>query len=70
MRVLGGLAERAERAASARASARIERMAEVVRSAGGIDAERRGDALVLRGRGLVRRWLSDGELRFAMWRRG
>lgn len=31
---------------------------------------REGDALVLSGRGLMRRWLSDVRLRFAFWRRG
>ena len=32
--------------------------------------EREGDAIVIRGRGLLRRWLGDARLRFALrgWR--
>ena len=28
--------------------------------------EREGDAIVIRGRGLLRRWLGDGRLRFGL----
>lgn len=31
---------------------------------------REGDTLIIEGEGLMRRWLSDARLRFALWRRG
>ena len=31
---------------------------------------REGDQLVISGRGLARRWLTDVRLRFVLWRRG
>lgn len=70
MRMFDALMRRAERAAAGRVEATLERLAVVVRDAGGISVERRGGGLVLSGRQLVQRWLGEGELRFAPWRRG
>lgn len=36
----------------------------------GARLHREGDALVVEGTGLARRWLGDAGLRFALWRQG
>jgi hypothetical protein len=59
-------------ALSAQARARtIERLAAQFRDQmRGVAVEVRSAGLVLRGRGLLARWLRDPALRFAAWRRG
>lgn len=35
-----------------------------------VQLSRDGDTLVIEAMGLMRRWMSDARLRFALWRRG
>lgn len=66
--------ERLARRVAAQASAAAENLlhAAEVAAAEFPDAmvERRGDAIIISGRGLLRRWLGDGRLRFGLrgWR--
>lgn len=58
---------RVERLARAKQQTRLRSLAESLRSvARGISVEADGTAVVLRGRGLLRRWLSDSALRFSI----
>ena len=56
------LMKRAEQAAETRQRAAIERLAQTMRSVGHVEVER--DGVRISGRGLVRRWLADAQLRF------
>lgn len=69
MALLDRLAEKIE--ARARAGAEVARKAVELAVAEFPDLmlSREGDELVISGRGLMRRWMSDVRLRFAFWRR-
>lgn len=57
--------ERAEAVARKRQRRRIERILSAIEDrASGVSAEATASTIVLSGRGLVRRWLSDPSLRF------
>jgi hypothetical protein len=68
MALLDGWASRVEQR-SMEIAHRMSRMAEVALAEfPDISLHREGDELVLSGRGLMRRWLSDIRLRFAFWK--
>lgn len=61
---MSGLIERAAQAAEARAGAiRARVRARIVAALPGASVREEGDALVVRGRGLVARWVASTELR-------
>lgn len=70
MRLFERMATRVE----VRAKAAAQRVLDVAETAiaefPDIMVRREGDALVISGRGLMRRWLGDVRLRFAFWSRG
>ena len=68
MALFNGLASRVEQR-SKEIAERLSRLAEIALAEfPDISLHREGDELVLSGRGLVRRWLSDVRLRFAFWK--
>ena len=69
MALFDGLKERIE-AKAAPAAEHVRRSMERAWSQfPDIMIRREGDALVLSGRGLMRRWLGDARIRFASWSR-
>lgn len=58
---------RAERIAQARARALAEQAEAALRAIDGIDVERLGGEIRVRGRALARRWLHEPALRFLAW---
>lgn len=70
MAVLDKVKARVEAAARDAAAKAVDGIAAALREFPDIEISREGDALVLRGRGLMRRWLTEARLRFALrgWR--
>nr|WP_294849842.1 hypothetical protein [uncultured Sphingomonas sp.] len=70
MAVLDKVKAQVEAAARAAAAKAVDGIAAAVAEFPDIEIARAGDTLVLRGRGLMRRWLGDVRLRFALrfWR--
>ena len=57
-----------ERLASRSAARAMDLAASVWAELPDVTVCREGDQLSVSGRGLMRRWLADGQLRFALWR--
>lgn len=62
------LTERVERQAMNIAASAMRLAEAAYRQFPDIILHRQGDELVVSGRGLMRRWLGDVRLRFALWR--
>ena len=64
------LSERVKERAEAVARAALDAVEVAARELPDVMVERDGDAIVIRGRGLLRRWLDDARLRFSLssWR--
>lgn len=67
MAVLDKLKARVEAQAREIARQAVDGVAAAVREFPDIELSREGDALVVRGRGLMRRFLTEARLRFAPW---
>lgn len=70
MALLDKVKARVEVAARAAATRAVDGVVAAVTEFPDIEITREGDTLVLRGRGLMRRWLNEARLRFALrlWR--
>ena len=64
------LAKRVAEKAEATAGAALQAVEVAVAEFPDVMVEREGDAIIIRGRGLLQRWLDDGRLRFSLrgWR--
>jgi hypothetical protein len=60
------LSERVKERAEAVARAALDAVEVAARELPDVMVEREGDAIVIRGRGLLRRWLDDARLRFSL----
>jgi hypothetical protein len=60
------LAKRVAERAEAVAGAALDAVEVAAREFPDVMVEREGDAIVIRGRGLLRRWLEDARLRFSL----
>jgi len=68
MVLFDGLTKRAEMHARAAVDGALNAVEIVAAEFPDIILHREGDQLVISGRGLMRRWLTDVRLRFAFWR--
>lgn len=62
------LAERVETRASTSVDRALDAVELVAAEFPGVILHREGNQLVISGRGLMRRWLTDVRLRFAFWK--
>ncbi len=70
MRLFERMASRVEERAKTAAQRALEVAETAIAEFPDIMLRREGDALIISGRGLMRRWLGDVRLRFAIWSRG
>ena len=70
MALFARLTDRVEARARQAAERARQAIAAAVAEFPDVMLHREGDELIISGRGLVRRWLGDVRLRFALWRRG
>ena len=61
------LKSRAEQRARDAATVMIERAVAAYAAVPGVVTRRKGDDLLIEGRGLSRRWLTDARIRFGHW---
>lgn len=66
MALFGRLVERIEQRASTTVSHALDAVEAAVAEFPGINVRRDDDRLIVSGRGLVRRWLDDARVRFAL----
>ena len=67
MALFDRLKERVVQRARVVTDRRLRQVGAAMAKAPGILLRREGDELILAGRGMMRRWLSDDRLRFALW---